>query len=110
MGPDGRSRPALQEAFRRISGATHRMPMGCAEDRLHRALRSAAVTRTPFLRPSALTTSSVAGTVMDFSGGTEIPESTLASEDSPSLPCTARPLRTSGDAFSIRIRYVGFPF
>src|SRR5271166_6450009 len=66
-------------------------------------LRSAATTRMPLRRPRVLTTSSVAGTVMLRRGEMQMPESSFGcSSVLVSVPSTARPLSTSGEALSIR--------
>ena len=60
--------------------------------------------RIPFFRPSCSTISPVAGTVRFLRGGMLIPARTLGgSLGVPSVPCTARPFRSSGEALSIRI-------
>src|SRR5208337_978882 len=62
-------------------------------------LRSAATTRMPLRRPRVLTTSSVAGTVMLRRGAMQIPESSFGcSSVLVSVPSTAKPLSTSGEA------------
>ena len=65
----------------------------------------------PCLSPRFLITSSLAGRVMLRRGGMLIPLSWRGlSSGFASGPVAARPLSRSGEAFSIRIRCVSFPF
>ena len=64
----------------------------------------------PFFRPRVLTTSSLVGTSMLRRGGMAMPESTLGTSSSLlPVPTTASPLRTNGEAFSIRIWWISLP-
>ena len=69
-----------------------------------RPLRSAATTLIPFFKPSFSTTDPVAETVRLLRGGIAIPERMLGAAFSPlsPSPVIARPLRSRGEALSIR--------
>ena len=73
-----------------------------ADLRPHSPLRSSATTLIPFLRPSDLTMSSVAGTVKLLRGDTlSIGNNCGVSSGLLTVPTTAIPFKTQGEALSI---------
>ena len=76
------------------------VPCGASQ----RPLRFRPTSLIPFFSPSSLTTSSLAGTVKLRRGEMQIPTKNLGTSSALlATPRAARPFRTRGDAFSIRI-------